>query len=359
MTTEMKREKRVRFGSVEVAVAMPDAKARRIAQSALYRKALRPAATWMTRQLSARAKVNGNGASHNSDDLPMSPPRPEDLDPEARRIIELIAPIEWYHSIDLGHGVITPGFVDHRAQVAAYGLPESLSGKRCLDVATWDGFWAFEMERRGADEVVALDVGRWADCDLPRLLLDDLIKLGADRETGQGFKAAHQILGSKVRREICNVYDLSPERFGQFDFIFLSDLLLHLRDPQRALEHVLSVCREQLIVADVYNPMLEGYGDLCLTQFAPHLINESWWLPNTNTLKMMMTIAGFEPVEETARLVLNTKAWGDCHKVVLKGSVPKLHSWRARLPTPEEAATRSRGWESQAWQSAPGPATGA
>ena len=50
-------------------------------------------------------------------------------------------------------GVVTPGLFDHRPLVPQYGLPESLSGKRALDVATFDGFWAFELERRGAEHL--------------------------------------------------------------------------------------------------------------------------------------------------------------------------------------------------------------
>jgi len=32
-----------------------------------------------------------------------------------------------------------------------------LRGARCLDIGTADGFWAFEMERRGAADVLATD----------------------------------------------------------------------------------------------------------------------------------------------------------------------------------------------------------
>jgi tRNA (mo5U34)-methyltransferase len=61
----------------------------------------------------------------------------------------------WYHTLELAPGVVTPGMFDLRPYVSRYGLPERLDGKRVLDIGTWDGFWAFEMERRGAAEVVA------------------------------------------------------------------------------------------------------------------------------------------------------------------------------------------------------------
>jgi len=74
----------------------------------------------------------------------------------------------WWHSIDLGHGVTTPGRKSTeqlRAELAALDLP-SLSGKTVLDVGAWDGYFAFEAERRGAARVVALDHFVWC-ADFP------------------------------------------------------------------------------------------------------------------------------------------------------------------------------------------------
>ena len=71
----------------------------------------------------------------------------------------------WYHTLEVAPGVVTDGYVDWRAKAAAI-LPDDLSGKRCLDVGTYDGFWAFEMERRGG-EVVAIDVDELNAADWP------------------------------------------------------------------------------------------------------------------------------------------------------------------------------------------------
>src|ERR1700756_1076631 len=71
---------------------------------------------------------------------------------------ERAAAIGWDPTLELAPGVLTPGMFDLRAHVPRYGLPERLDGLRVLDVGTWDGFWAFEFERRGAAEVVALDL---------------------------------------------------------------------------------------------------------------------------------------------------------------------------------------------------------
>src|SRR5688572_29159874 len=70
----------------------------------------------------------------------------------------------WYHVLDLGNGFETDGWFDLRPFVKHYGLPEDMNGMRTLEIGTWDGFWAFEMERRGA-EVVALDLDHEWDLD--------------------------------------------------------------------------------------------------------------------------------------------------------------------------------------------------
>ena len=76
----------------------------------------------------------------------------------ADELREHVAAHDWYHTIELAPGVVTPGWFDTRSVVDALPLPASLAGKRCLDVGTFDGFWAFELERRGAEEVIAIDV---------------------------------------------------------------------------------------------------------------------------------------------------------------------------------------------------------
>ncbi|MFX0202631.1 MAG: hypothetical protein ACFFCW_41535 [Candidatus Hodarchaeota archaeon] len=55
-----------------------------------------------------------------------------------------------------------------------------------------------------------------------------------------------------------NVYDLSPERLGMFDFVFCGDLLLHLMNPMKALQQIYSVVSHYAIIADCFDPGLGG-----------------------------------------------------------------------------------------------------
>ena len=82
-----------------------------------------------------------------------------------------------------------------------------MKGKTALDIGTFDGFWAFEMERRGADRVVAIDVASIGDFDwLPAIKAG----LGARGRPSVQFPHGPRHAALKVERVICSVYDLSP-----------------------------------------------------------------------------------------------------------------------------------------------------
>lgn len=238
-----------------------------------------------------------------------SPPATDDL---AARVAEL----SWYHILELAPGVVTPGWFDLRPSASIVPLPASLEGKRCLDVGTWDGFWAFEMERRGAAEVVAIDIDdpdRW---DWP-----PHSRLGADKEgrlrfladfksNAASFRLAHEALDSKVERLDFSVYDLSPERLGTFDVVFLGSLLLHLRDPVLALDRLRSVCGGEAVIADTIEAIPTITRPRTPLARLDGLHRSWWWTPNRCGLHRMVASAGFEIVERTPMYFVPT---GDAH----------------------------------------------
>src|SRR5436190_6788318 len=120
----------------------------------------------------------------------------------------------WYHTIELAPGVVTPGQIDLRGVVDLV-LPRDLSGRRALDVGTFDGFWAFELERRGA-EVVAIDVGSVDEAQWPPLRRERLRARAADWgvEVGRGFTLASEALGSRVTRVVRSVLEVEIADIG-------------------------------------------------------------------------------------------------------------------------------------------------
>jgi tRNA (mo5U34)-methyltransferase len=126
-------------------------------------------------------------------------------------------------------------------------------GKRCLDIGTYDGFLAFELERRGAAEVLAVDLEDHLEWDWP----PDFARADLPRDPGfsgppkgAGFRLAKELLGSSVQWRALSIYDLDPADIGTFDVVVLGSLLLHLRDPLRALEAVRGVTGGYLLSSD-------------------------------------------------------------------------------------------------------------
>jgi tRNA (mo5U34)-methyltransferase len=200
----------------------------------------------------------------------------------------------WYHTLELGEGVVTTGMFDHRPVLRHYPLPTDLSGRRCLDVGTMDGFWAFEMERRGAAEVVAVDAPDPHSLDWPVSLRETAEKT-LDETKEERFALAHRALGSRVERVEQTVYGLDPEELGTFDVVFCGDLLVHLRDPVGALERLHSVCSGFAIVA---NPIERfGFRDRLPLARLDGIEEFGWWTTNLAGLVRMVRAAGFAQVE--------------------------------------------------------------
>jgi 2-polyprenyl-3-methyl-5-hydroxy-6-metoxy-1,4-benzoquinol methylase len=221
---------------------------------------------------------------------------PQSLTPEQKALLDQVKQTDWYHTIDLGHGIVTPGFFDHRPVLGLYHLPESMAGMRVLDVATYNGFWAFEFERRGA-EVTGLDIGSFADIDLAPARRAQMTADELARETGIGFQIASRALQSRVRREICSVYDLSPERFGKFDLVFCGDLLLHLTNPVKALQRIQSVTGGRFVLSEMYDQNLDRSGAYKLLNYHGGVNDYVWWTFSLPTLEQMVRDAGFREVK--------------------------------------------------------------
>lgn len=222
----------------------------------------------------------------------------------------------WYHTIDFGGGIITKGHFDHRTVVDHYGIPASLEGMDVLDVGTADGFWAFELERRGARSVTTIDVGSLGEADwLPAARARLSPEYIASQQWGERFALAKAALGSQVRREVLSVYDLTPERLGTFDLVFSGDMLLHLTNPVLALVNIRSVTRGTAVIETVREPTLEAqHPDRPFMQFgvldeeAAPGANITYWKFTTRALQDMLLYAGFAEVEPQP--IFDLPPWG-------------------------------------------------
>ena len=227
----------------------------------------------------------------------------------------------WYHSIELEPGTVTPGLFDHRPYVARYGLPDDLTGKRVLDVGAQDGFWSFEMERRGA-RVTALDLDDPNELDWPPRLRPGGVRReegGYPLAGGSAFQVAHRALDSSVQRLNTSIYDATPERLGgTFDLVFSGSVLIHLRDPMLALERMAGLCSGQLVIAEEYSRRLEWLPFASVAEFRGDSPWMTWWIPSTRGWEAMVRCAGFEDVRRGQRFNMRfrTQRGGVPHVVI-------------------------------------------
>ena len=186
-----------------------------------------------------------------------------------------IAAIEWFHRIDLGHGVTTPGRDDSPKKLQQIGLPADLIGKSVLDIGAWDGFFSFAAERRGATRVVAADIA-----------------------TAPGFTLAKQLLKSKAAALEIDIMDLDAERTGTFDLVLCLGVLYHLKHPLMALERICSVAGRQLIL-ETYVDMLDCPHPAMAFYPGGELNGDpsNWCGPNPAMVIAMLKTVGFKSAE--------------------------------------------------------------
>ncbi len=194
----------------------------------------------------------------------------------------------WYHKIKIAPGIVTPGTHDSSQELTLLdklGLPSDCKGMRVLDIGCCDGFFSFELERRGAD-VLAIDF------TAPGI---------------RGFSIAAELLQSKVKHQVANVYDLKPAEFGKFDLVLFLGVLYHLRNPMLALDKVRSVSEfggalfvETQLATDPQ--VLKSKSPLC--QFFPsdslYGDGTNKWGPNQAGLIEMIKESQFEIVDENS-----------------------------------------------------------
>jgi tRNA (mo5U34)-methyltransferase len=234
---------------------------------------------------------------------------------------EKIARIEnipfWFHSIDLGNGIITPGQKSHDQLLTEYSTMKvpPLDGKSVLDVGAWDGFFSFQAEREGAGRVMALDHYIWSmnihkqqayyrNCRDKGVVPSPYHMVPGHWDPGnlpgkRGFDTAHRILNSRVEQIVADFMTMDLVTIGAFDVAFFLGVLYHLENPFEALKRLAMLTRETAIIetAAIYIP---GREENALFEF--YESNElaadvgNWWAPNLMGLKKMCQAAGFRDV---------------------------------------------------------------
>jgi tRNA (mo5U34)-methyltransferase len=189
----------------------------------------------------------------------------------------------WYHSFRLPDGIEIKGLIpvewlEYRWY--QFHFPADLTGKRVLDIGTWDGWFSFEAERRGAT-VTAIDT--------------------IEQPT---FREVANKLQSRVDYRIVDLFEVREAGLGTFDYVLFLGVLYHTKHPLLALEIVCGLTEDVAIVESFVTdwkdwernrdaiPTLEFYET---DELGGQLDN--WFGPSVECLIGLCRAAGFARVE--------------------------------------------------------------
>ena len=267
-----------------------------------------------------RSRVAGGSGGQRSTPVGAAKERKIPDSPEGRALYDRVAAISfWFHSLDLGHGVITPGFKSpemEAEELASFQLPD-LHGKSVLDIGSWDGFYTFTAERLGASRVVALDKHVWAlNWEAKRAYRAECKAKGVPAQPyhlvpqvwdfeglpgKRGFNLAHEVLRSNVTAVVDDFMKMDLDTIGAFDVVFYLGVLYHMENPLESLRRLRQVTKEVAII-ETAAITLGGSEELALCEFYPleaKLADDpsNFWAPNARALIGLCQTAGFRRVE--------------------------------------------------------------
>jgi len=239
---------------------------------------------------------------------------------EAREISDKVAAIPfWFHSIDLGMGVVTPGLKSlqqHKQELLSFRFPD-LQDKTVLDIGAWDGFYSFAAERLGATRAVALDHHGWAlDREAKNRYKAECKERGVPQQHPKfvsglwrfdelpgkrGFDLAHVTLGRRVEAVVGDLMQMDLQTLGQFDVVLYLGVLYHMENPLESLRRVRSLTKNVAII-ETEAVEIGGFENKPLCESFPssaQLLDDptNFCAPNASALVGLCETAGFESVE--------------------------------------------------------------
>jgi methyltransferase (TIGR04290 family) len=211
------------------------------------------------------------------------------------RRIEQLGP--WFHNLELdGISTAPEHFLGDyprcKLQSFVHGLPDDLEGASVLDIGCNAGFYTFELKRRNAGRVLAIDSN--------------------EHYLAQARLAAEVLDVRDIEFRNLSVYDVATLR-ERFDVVLFMGVLYHLRHPLLALdllhEHVVgdrllfqSMLRGSKAIAALapdypfeHTAVFETPGYPCMS-FVEHCYAgdpSNWWIPNRACVEAMLRSAGF------------------------------------------------------------------
>ena len=231
--------------------------------------------------------------------------------------MDAVNALPWVHTIDLGNGIVTPGMWPANSLIPQAFDQIDFTGKRVLDIGCWDGLWSFEAEKRGAEEVYAID-------DISQRHL----------HSTQTFALAKEILKSNVHYFPETPLERVPGLGVKFDIVLFFGVYYHLRDPLRALAILRSVLNDGGLIA-IEGPVLYNrrksiarflYNDVFYTD------SSNWWIPSIKCLEEWIESSFFRTkfiYLYNKKVAGRTSLFVYATKRIIGTVVPRLNAGRA------------------------------
>ena len=196
----------------------------------------------------------------------------------------------WFHQIQVGHGIRTPGTHNSWQKMGRLQMPDNLTGWSVLDIGANDGFFSFQAELRGPERVLATDHSHWTG---------EYEYVGKIPGKKNHFETARELRNSKVEDQTIDIYDISPDTVGKFDLVLCLGVMYHLVHFTVGLENAISVTKKLIIIESAVHKHTRS-DDVCQTIFTPRPPGgggTNWSYPNVECLKKMMLLFGCSRVE--------------------------------------------------------------
>jgi hypothetical protein len=221
------------------------------------------------------------------------------------RVVTDLGECIFYHTMDIPGVGHVDGIWDLRGRERAYIGGVDVRGQRVLEIGTANGFLCFYMEKHGA-KVVAYDLDEHLDWDIvptAGALAEGVPEQRRRqiRQMNNGYWLCHRAFASKAKVVYGSAYEV-PEAIGPVDTVTFCSVLLHLRDPFRAMQSGLrlaqrtAVVTERIIVKRLPLYLLSSAGLPC-SGFEPRARAngpiETWWTLPPRLLKEYLAILGF------------------------------------------------------------------
>lgn len=200
----------------------------------------------------------------------------------------------WWHRIELEPGYVTPGVCPHGTGTdieTRFGLLKRLDGLSVLDVGTFDGLFAFECEKRGAESVMAIDIYQRCAGQLN------------DVDSNKPFQLAKKILNSNVQFKFTSLEDF--ERFenpfiynySTFDLILYYGVMYHIENPLGAVKKLMSLINPGGTI--LLETTISTKSDLPIMEYRPGFENDptNTWYPTKECVKLMFMENGAKSVD--------------------------------------------------------------